>query len=94
MDDLKKGLIGVGIFTAVGGFVTLFIISPIITFGCAYLGGVILNYFVGDHLIDGLNLVFDTTRFTRDLIPLTCATLATIGKYFRSSQTNNNSKDK
>lgn len=31
-----------------------------------------------------------TTRFTPDIIPLACATLATIGRYFKSSQTNNN----
>ena len=52
----------------------------------------ILDWIVGAKLVNGLNLMFDTTRFTRDLIPLTCATLATIGRYFKSSQTNNNNK--
>ena len=78
---------------AVGGFITLLVFAPVLTFGFAYLGGMILDWIVGVKLVDGLNLMFDTTRFTRDLIPLTCATLATIGKYFKSNQTNNNKKD-
>ena len=74
-------------------FIGLLVFAPVITFGFAYLGGMILDWIVGEKLVNGLNLMFDTTRFTRDLIPLTCATLATIGRYFKSSQTNNNNKD-
>lgn len=69
------------------------IFLPVIVFGFAWLGGMILDWVVGESLVNGLNLMFNTTRFTRDLIPLTCATLATIGKYFKSNQTNNNKKD-
>ena len=85
-----NGLETVGIVAIVGGFIGLLVISPVLTFGFAYLGGMILNLFVGDAITHGLNVVFDTTRFTTNLIPLTCATLATIGKYFKSSNTNNN----
>ena len=88
----------VGIVSVVSGivvtFIGLLVFAPVITFGFAYLGGMILDWIVGEKLVNGLNLMFDTTRFTRDLIPLTCATLATIGRYFKSSQTNNNNKDK
>ena len=88
----------VGIASIVSGvvvtFIGLLVFAPVITFGFAYLGGMILDWIVGEKLVNGLNLMFDTTRFTRDLIPLTCATLATIGRYFKSSQTNNNNKDK
>lgn len=89
----------VGIVSIVSGvvitFIGLLVFAPVITFGFAYLGGMILDWIVGETLVNGLNLMFDTTRFTRDLIPLTCATLATIGRYFKSSQTNNNNnKDK
>ena len=87
----------VGIVSIVSGVVVtlgLLVFAPVITFGFAYLGGMILDWIVGEKLVNGLNLMFDTTRFTRDLIPLTCATLATIGRYFKSSQTNNNNKDK
>lgn len=86
MDVLK----GIGIVTVISGFIGLLVISPVLTFGFAYIGGMILDAFVGDGLVKGLNIMFDTTRFTRDLIPLTCATLATIGKYFKANQTNNN----
>ena len=88
----------VGIVSIVSGvvvtFIGLLVFAPVITFGFAYLGGMILDWIVGEKLVNGLNLMFDTTRFTRDLIPLTCATLATIGRYFKSSQTNNKNKDK
>ena len=86
----NNGLETVGIVAIVGGFIGLLVISPVLTFGFAYLGGMILNLFVGDAVTHGLNVIFDTTRFTNELIPLTCATLATIGKYFKSSNTNNN----
>ena len=89
----NSGLENLGIVTLVFGFIGVFVLSPVLTFGFAYLGGMILNCFVGDAITHGLNVVFDTTRFTRELIPLTCATLATVGKYFKSTNTNNNKKD-
>lgn len=76
--------------SAVFAVVAILVFSPILTFLCAYVGGMLLDWAVGAKLVDGLNLMFNTTRFTRDLIPLTCATLATIGRYFKSSQTNTN----
>lgn len=79
-----------GIGAIVVGFIVTLVLSPVITFAFAYIGGMILDFFVGAKLVAGLNLMFDTTRFTRDLIPLACATLATIGRYFKSHQTNNN----
>lgn len=68
----------------------LLVFAPVLTFVFAYIGGMILDWLVGEKLVNGLNLMFDTTRFTRDLIPLTCATLATIGRYFKSSMSNSN----
>ena len=80
----------VGIVSVIAGFIALLVFSPVLTFLCAYVGGMLLDWIVGVKLVDGLNLMFDTTRFTRDLIPLTCATLATIGRYFKASQSNTN----
>lgn len=68
----------------------LLVFAPVIVFALAYIGGMLLDWIVGEKLVNGLNLMFDTTRFTRDLIPLTCATLATIGRYFKSSTPNPN----
>lgn len=81
-----------GIIAAIAGVIGLLVFSPVITFGFAWLGGWILKMCVGNAIADGMNLMFNTTRFTPDFIPLACATLATIGKYFKSSQTNNNNK--
>lgn len=94
--DDKDGIIltGLGWVTLVVGIICLLVFSPVLTFLFAYLGGMLLDWIVGAKLVDGLNLMFNTTRFTRDLIPLTCATLATIGRYFKSSNTNNNSNKK
>lgn len=86
----KSGYESLGIVTVIAGFIGLLVFSPILTFEFAYLGGMILDWIVGAKLVNGLNLMFDTTRFTRELIPLTCATLATIGRYFKSSQSNTN----
>lgn len=79
-----------GIVSIIIGFIALLVFSPVLTFFCAYVGGMLLDWVVGAKLVEGLNLMFNTTRFTRDLIPLACATLATIGRYFKASQSNTN----
>ena len=33
------------------------VFAPVITFGFAYLGGMILDWIVGDKLVNGLNLM-------------------------------------
>ncbi len=75
------------------GLIGFLVFSPVLTFAFSYLGGMILKACVGKAVADGLNLMFDTSRFTPDFIPLACATLATIGRYFRSTQTDNNRKE-
>lgn len=82
-----------GLIFAIVSAIALLIFSPVITFLLAYIGGMLLDWIVGAKLVEGLNLMFDTTRFTRDLIPLTCATLATIGRYFKSTQSNKKERD-
>lgn len=85
---------GLGWMTTLVGIIGLLVFSPVITFGFAWMGGWILKVCVGTAIADGMNLMFSTTRFTPDFIPLACATLATIGKYFKSSQTNNNKSER
>lgn len=85
---MKTGLGFAGVITIIIGL----ILSPVITFWCGYFGGWILQCFVGERVVAGLNLMFDTTRFTLEVIPLTCAMLAVIGSYFKARQTNNNNK--
>lgn len=93
MKNTNKTLENVGAVTVIVSFITFLVISPALTFAFAYVGGMIINFFVGEGLVKGLNLMFNTTRFTREMIPLTCATLATIGKYFKCN-VSTNSKEK
>lgn len=89
---MRSKMEALGWFTAFVGMIGLLVFSPVLTFGLAWLGGWILKVCVGNAIADGMNLMFNTTRFTLDFIPLACATLATIGKYFKSSQTNHNER--
>ncbi len=89
----NNGLETVGFATLMFGIVGALVFMPAITFMFAYFGGWILKITFGAKIVAGLNLVFNTTRFTTALIPLACATFATIGKYFKSVNTNNNKKD-
>lgn len=89
---MNRKMENLGWLTVLVGVIGLLVFSPVITFGFAWIGGWILKVCVGNAIADGMNLMFNTTRFTPEFIPLACATLATIGKYFKSSQTNNNKK--
>ena len=71
--------------------IILCIFLPVITFGAGWFGGWILMKIVGWAVINGLNTLFGTTRFTPDIIPVVCGTLAVIGSYFKT--TVNNSKN-
>lgn len=71
------GLIVVSIITA--------LLWPIITYLCGFVTGMILDLIVGDSLISGLNLLFNTTRFSNEMIPFICGALAVIGSFFKGS---------
>ena len=72
-----------GILVIIVSLVLLFF-SPVINFGIAYLAGWILQLFIGDAVTEGLNTLFNTERFTADMLPLFCGALALIGSAFRS----------
>jgi len=63
---------------------------PVIIFWFGYFGGWILSSFVGEHITQGVNLLLDRHSLEVDTIPVLCGTLAVIGRYFSSTQTNNN----
>jgi|GEM_PF-1512611 len=77
----KNALFGV-LVTVVS--LALLFFSPVINFGIAYLAGWILQLFIGDAVAGGLNTLFNTERFTADMIPLFCGALALIGSAFKS----------
>lgn len=77
-------------FAAVGGIVSvcaLVIIMPFISFWLAYFGGWLCSLVIGDVLANGLNMLFDTTHFHKEMIPLCAATLGWIGGYFKCRNT-------
>lgn len=57
---------------------------PVIGFGIAYLAGWILQTFIGDTVASGLNILFNTDRFTPDMLPLFCGVLGLIGSALKS----------
>lgn len=58
-------------------------IMPILIFLSGVVSGLVLKWIVGGFVIDGLNLIFNTTRFSADKIPIVCGTLAVIGSFFK-----------
>ena len=66
-------------------FIVLALVSPILSFFCGYATGAILEWAVGDALVNGLNLVFNTTRFNPDMLPIICGALAIVGSFFKTS---------
>lgn len=76
------------IATIIGSIVVIaivVIIAPLITFGCGFLAGLILQFFIGDAVVNGLNLLFNTTRFEPNMLPIACGALATIGSFFKTT---------
>lgn len=59
------------------------IMIPLLYFISGWLTGWILKLIAGDALVRGLNLLFDTTRFTPNMLPLTCAALSVVGSFFK-----------
>lgn len=82
--------------TIIGGIVSiagLVIVLPFISFWLAYFGGWICTILIGDVLANGLNTLFNTTHFTKDIIPLCAATLGWIGGYFKTRSTKISTND-
>lgn len=76
--------------TALGGCllaIILIFISPLFSFAIGYLVGLILSWCIGNTVANGMNILFDTTRFTPDLLPIVCGALGTVGSFFRTTTT-------
>lgn len=68
--------------------ILLLIISPVLNYFCGWLTGVILQWLIGDTVINGMNYLFNTTRFTTDMLPTICGTLGVIGSFFKNTSSN------
>lgn len=76
-------------FLAILGAIALIIatvlVLPFISFWLCYFGGWVASITIGNILTDGLNTLFQTTWFTKDMIPLCAGMLGWIGSYFKTS---------
>lgn len=71
--------------------IILIILCPVLYYFFGWITGHILKFFIGDTVVNGLNYLFNTTRFTKDMLPTVCGTLGVIGSFFKN--TTSSSKD-
>jgi len=73
--------------TAILGMGVIFIILPLDTiFG--YIAGFIIKIMFGGVITQGLNLLFNTQRFSPNDIPYVCSALALLSAYLKTTVTN------
>lgn len=82
----------IGCFSAVIIAAILLVISHALSYFCGWLTGVILQWLIGDTVIYDMNYLFNTTRFTVDMLPTICGTLGVIGSFFKSSVSTSSNK--
>ena len=78
---MKKETMGCA--TALFTLIAVVIISPIFYYFGGWITGCILKWLIGDTVINGMNYLFNTTRFTTNMLPTICGTLGVIGSFFR-----------
>ena len=77
-----EALAAIGVIVAgIGMLFLAVIISPL----AGWITGHIVKLVFGNMITNGLNLLFNTTRFVKANIPMLCATLALIGSFFRAT---------
>ena len=81
------------VFTAILVVAAAIFLGALTSIFFGWLTGVIIVWVCGDWITSGLNLMFDTTRFTTSQIPTITATLALIGSFFKSSFTQKKDKE-
>ena len=82
----------IGCLTAVLLFIIIVIFAPALYYFGGWITGHLLKWLIGDTIVNGFNYLFNTTRFTEDMLPMTCGTLGVIGSFFKSTHTSR-SKD-
>lgn len=81
-----------GCLAFVLAFIVAIIICPVLYYFFGWVTGHILKFFIGDIVINGMNYLFNTTRFTTDMLPTMCGTLGVIGSFFKSSMSTSTNK--
>ena len=81
----KKDVSGWAIVGVIAFFVVVIIIEPALLFWVAYFCGWIAKITFGTKLAAALNTLFQTTYFTKDMIPTVAGALGWIGGFFKST---------
>ena len=68
------------------------ICAPALYYFGGWITGHLLSWIIGDTVIYGLNYLFNTNRFTIDMLPTICGTLGVIGSFFKSTTTTSSKK--
>ena len=66
------------------GAIALVVLFPFLFFWLGWFGGWITMLTIGEPLTRGLNTLFNTAYFTKEMIPICAATLGWIGGYFKA----------
>ena len=74
-----------GCLAAIVAAVILTILYPILYYFGGWLTGVILEWTIGQTVVDGMNYLFNTDRFVTDMLPRICGTLGVIGSFFKTT---------
>lgn len=82
-----------GCFAWVIVIVLALILGPVLYYFGGWITGHILKWFIGDTVVSGMNYLFNTTRFTADMLPTICGTLGVIGSFFKSVPSGSSKKD-
>lgn len=91
----KIGVVYSSILVVVVGLLvmaTLLLIVPIVYVCFGFMGGLVVKWIFGGMITDGLNVLFNTSRFTPEMIPTLTAIFALIGSFFKNSKSSSNPK--
>lgn len=69
------------------------ILAPAAYYFFGWITGHLISWVFGDTFVNGMNYLFNTTRFTTDMLPTICGTLGVIGSFFKSTNTSTSSKE-
>ena len=75
-----------GCLASVLALIVAIIICPVLYYFFGWVTEHILKFFIGNIVINGMNYLFNTTRFTTDMLLTICGTLGVIGSFFKSAK--------
>lgn len=73
-------------------FAILVVVMPFISFWLSYFGGWVTSKVVGDTLCQALNTLFNTSMFTKEMLPWYAGALGWIGGFFKTISTSSKLK--